>query len=170
MECSNYRGISLLSVPGKVYARIIERRLRAKVEDQIEEQQSGFRPGRSVQDHIFTVRQVTEKFLERNNDLHLCFIDLEKAFDTVRRDELWQSLNEHKVNRNLIEAVQSFYNKPTCAVRVAGNLSEEFEVDIGVRQGCILSPLLFIIFMDSVAKACSKMKKMNGCLFVCLFI
>ena len=58
MECSNYRGI-LLSVPGKVYARIIERRLRAKVE----EQQSGFRPGRSVQDHIFTVRQLTEKSL-----------------------------------------------------------------------------------------------------------
>ena len=114
-----------------------------------------------MQDHIFTTRQVIEKFLERNIDLHLCFVDLEKAFDTVRREELWHSLEEHKIEQDLIEAIKSFYNKPTCAVRVAGNLTEEFQVDIGVTQGCILSPLLFIIFMDSVAKACSKMKKMN---------
>ena len=65
------------------------------------------------------------------------------------------------IEQNLIEAIKSFCNKPTCAVRIAGNLSEEFQVDVGVRQGCILSPLLFITFMDSVAKACSKMKKMN---------
>ena len=51
--------------------------------------------------------------------------------------------------------------KPKCAVRVAGEVSEEFEVKIGVRQGCILSPLLYITFMDSVAKACTKMKKMD---------
>ena len=65
------------------------------------------------------------------------------------------------MNRKLVEAIQSFYMKPKCAVRVAGEVSEEFEVKIGVRQGCILSPLLFITFMDSVAKACTKMKKMN---------
>ena len=161
MECSNYRGISMLSVPGKVYARILEMRLREQVEDQLKEEQSGFRPGRSVQDHIFTIRQVTEKFLEKNLDLHLCFVDLEKAFDTVKRDELWNSLREHNIGQNLIEAVQGFYNNPTCAVRVAGSLSKDFEVGIGVRQGCILSPLLFIIYMNSVAKACSNMKKMN---------
>ena len=161
MDCSNYRGITMLSVPGKIYARILEARLREKVEDKIEEQQSGFRPGRSVQDHIFTTRQVIEKFIERNKDLHICFIDLEKAFDTVRREELWLSLREHNVEKNLIDAIKSFYYKATGAVRVASNLSQEFEVGIGVRQGCILSPLLFIIFMDSVAKACSKMRKMN---------
>ena len=71
MECSNYRGISMLSVPGKIYARILETRLRRQVEDQIDEQQSGFRPGRSVQDHIFTIRQVMEKFIERNTELQL---------------------------------------------------------------------------------------------------
>jgi len=54
MDCSNYRGISLLSIPGKVYARILESKLRKEVDNQIEEHQSGFRPGRSVQDHIFT--------------------------------------------------------------------------------------------------------------------
>ena len=90
-----------------------------------------------------------------------CFVDLEKAFDTVRREELWKALEEHNVNRKLVEAIQSFYMKPKCAVRVAGEVSEEFEVKIGVRQGCILSPLLFITFIDSVAKACTKMKKIN---------
>ena len=60
MQCENYRGISLISVPGKVYARILENRLRNKVEDNLSEQQSGFRPGRSVQDHIYTIRQISE--------------------------------------------------------------------------------------------------------------
>ena len=60
-QCENYRGISLLSVPGKLYARILEDRLRDMVESKLLDCQSGFRPGRSVQDHIFTLRQVIEK-------------------------------------------------------------------------------------------------------------
>ena len=77
MDCSNYRGISLLSIPGKVYARILESKLRKVADNQIEEHQSGFSTVKSVQEHIF--KQITEKFVEKNIDMHLCFIVLEKA-------------------------------------------------------------------------------------------
>lgn len=161
-ECGNYRGISLLSVPGKVYARILERRLRSKVEEQLVEYQSGFRPGRSVHDHIYTFRQISESTYRYNNKVHVCFIDLQKAFDSVKRRELWKALKEHGVENNLIKAIKSFYKSPESMVRVGGEISRKFSVDVGVRQGCILSPLLFIILMDTISKQCKDMKPIKA--------
>ena len=82
-DCGNYRGISLLSIAGKIFARIILNRLIAISEANLPEAQCGFRPGRSTVDMIFTVRQVQEKCHEQNLDLYSVFIDLTKAFDTV---------------------------------------------------------------------------------------
>ena len=75
-DCGNYRDISLLSIAGKIFARIILNRLIAVSEANIPEAQCGFRPGRSTVDMIFTVRQVQEKCLEQNLDLYPVFIDL----------------------------------------------------------------------------------------------
>ena len=157
-KCENYRGISLLSVPGKLYARILETRLRELVESQLDQYQSGFRAGRSVQDHIYSVRQLSEKTYRYNQETHLCFIDLQKAFDSVKRKELWKSLKEHNVNTSLIKAIQSFYIKPEGMVRIKGETTNKFNIEVGVRQGCILSPLLFIILMNSISKQCKGMR------------
>ena len=105
-HCENYRGISLLSVPGKIYARILEERLRKIVEGKLLDSQSGFRPGRSVQDHIFTLRQITEKTYRYNSEVHVCFVDLQKAFDSVNQKELWQALVDHGVDKKLIDAIK----------------------------------------------------------------
>lgn len=159
-ECRNHRGITLVSVPGKVYSRILETRLRVEVENKLEETQSGFRPGRSVQDHIFTLRQVIEKTIEYDRDLYLCFIDLEKAFDRVPWQELWRVLKKREVSPELLKAIQSFYKVSRCYVRTGNNSSEEFRVTAGVRQGDILSPYLFIILMDDIFKEVkTKMRK-----------
>ena len=160
-QCENYRGISLLSVPGKVYARILETRLRDKVEAKLDQYQSGFRPGRSVHDHIFTLRQISESTYQYNKKTHACFIDLQKAFDLVKRKEIWKALEEHDVNENLIKAIQSFYNNPESMVRIGGETSTRFNINVGVRQGCILSPLLFIIFMNSISNQCVGMRSLN---------
>ena len=160
-QCENYRGISLLSVPGKVYARIIETRLREIVESKIEQYQSGFRAGRSVQDHIFAIRQLSEKTYRFNEKAHLCFIDLQKAFDSVNRKQLWKALKEHKVDSNLIKVIKSFYVKPEGMVRINGQTTSKFNIDVGVRQGCILSPLLFIILMNSISKRCKGMRSIQ---------
>ena len=160
-QCENYRGISLLSVPGKVYARILETRLRHKVEDKLLEYQSGFRPGRSVQDHIYTLRQISETTYRYDKTVHLAFIDLQKAFDSVKRKELWSALKEHSVEDTLIEAIKSFYNKPESMVRISGKNSTKFKIDVGVRQGCILSPLLFIILMNTISKQSKGMRPLS---------
>ncbi|KAK7881169.1 hypothetical protein WMY93_029578 [Mugilogobius chulae] len=81
--CSNYRGITLLSLPGKVYSRVLERRLRPVVEPRIQEEQCGFRPGRGTLDQLYTFHRVLEGSWEFAQPVHMCFVDLEKAFDRV---------------------------------------------------------------------------------------
>ena len=92
-DCGNYRGISLLSIAGKILARIILNRLIPSVaEKNLPESQCGFRRNRSATDMIFTVRQIQDKCTEQNVCLYAVFVDLTKAFDTVNRVALWAIL------------------------------------------------------------------------------
>ena len=88
-ECGNYRGISLLSVAGKILAKVLLNRLQPLSESIIPETECGFRPGRGTTDMIFSARQVQEKCREQGRDLCLAFIDLTKAFDSVNREVMW---------------------------------------------------------------------------------
>ena len=78
-ECSNFRGISLLSVVGKVYGRISINKIRDKTENVIAEEQSGFKRGGGCRDQIFIVRQICEKYLGKGKDVYFTFLDLEKS-------------------------------------------------------------------------------------------
>ncbi|KAK3575619.1 hypothetical protein QTP86_031501, partial [Hemibagrus guttatus] len=122
--CSNYRGITLLSLPGKVYSRVLERR----------------------------VRPVLEGSWEFAQPVHMCFVDLEKAFDRVPRGILWEVLWEYGVRGPLLRAVRSLYNQSRSLVRIASCKSDLFPVQVGLRQGCPLSPVLFIVFMDRISR------------------
>ena len=150
--CSNYRGITLLSLPGKVYARVLERRIRPIVEPRIQEEQCGFRPGRGTLDQLYTLSRVLEGSWEFAQPVHMCFVDLEKAFDRVPRDILWRVLREYGVGGSLLRAVRSLYDRSKSLVRIAGSKSDLFPVHVGLRQGCPLSPVLFIIFMDRISR------------------
>src|ERR1700743_2313648 len=98
------------------------------------------------------MRQTIAKLFEKNRDLFLCFIDLEKAFDRVPRQRLFEALSEYGVDEFLLEANKSLYIDSRAAVRMDGELTESFEVGEDVRQGCCLSPLLFIIFIDKIIR------------------
>ena len=93
-QCENYRGITLLSVPGKVLNRIILKRLQESVDKRLQDQQAGFRRDHSCTDHIATLCIIIEQSIEWNTSLHINFIDFEKAFDSLGRTALW-SLMEH---------------------------------------------------------------------------
>ena len=150
--CSNYRGITLLSLPGKVYARVLERRIRPIVEPRIQEEQCGFRPGRGTLDQLYTLHRVLEGSWEFAQPIHMCFVDLEKAFDCVPRGILWRVLWEYGVRGPLLRAIRSLYDRSRSLVRIAGSKSDLFPVHVGLRQGCPLSPVLFIIFMDRISR------------------
>src|SRR4029077_10651902 len=149
LECSSYRGIKLLDHAMKVFERVVERKLRSSIT--IDEQQFGFRPGRGTTDAIFIVRQMQEKFLGKKKELWMAFVDLEKAFDRVPREVLWWSLRQLKVDEWLVKVIMSMYENVTTAVKVNDKTSEEFEVKVGVHQGSVLSPLLFIIVMEALS-------------------
>ena len=85
LDCGNYRGISFLLVAGQIFVQVILNRLITVSEQTLPEAQCSFRPGRSLLDVIFAVRQLQEKCIEQNKHLYSGFIDLTKAFDTVNR-------------------------------------------------------------------------------------
>ncbi len=148
--CSNYRGITLLSLPGKVHARVLERSIRLIVEPRIQEEQCGFRPGRGTLDQLYTLSRVLEGSWEFAQPIHM---DLEKAFDCVPRGILWRVLREYGVRCPLLRAVRSLYDRSRSLVRIAGSKSDLFPVHVGLRQACPLSPVLFIIFMDRISRS-----------------
>ena len=121
------------SLPGKVYAKCLERKCREIVESKLEDGQCGFCPGRSTTDQIFTLKQIFEKFWKYGKDLFACFVDLEKAYDRVPRDKLWKVLQEYDVNGQLLSAIKSFYCRSEVCVRVNGTQSKPFHVGVGVR-------------------------------------
>ncbi|KAI3361792.1 hypothetical protein L3Q82_002133 [Scortum barcoo] len=141
-----------LSLPGKVYARVLERRIRPIVDPRIQEEQCGFRPGRGTLDQLYTLHRVLEGLWEFAQPVHMCFVDLEKAFDRVPRGILWGVLREYGVREPLLRAVRSLYDRSRSLVRIAGSKSDLFPVHVGLRQGCPLSPVLFIIFMDRISR------------------
>ncbi|KAK3513146.1 hypothetical protein QTP70_007479 [Hemibagrus guttatus] len=150
--CSNYRGITLLSLPGKVYSRVLERRVQPLVEPRIQEEQCGFRPSRGTLDQLYTLHRVLEGSWEFAQPVHMCFVDLEKAFDRVPCGILWEVLWEYGVRGPLLRAVRSLYNWSRSLVRIASCKSDLYPVHVGLRQGCPLSPVLFIVFMDRISR------------------
>ena len=123
------------------------------IESKLEDGQCNFRLGRSTTDQIFTLKQIFEESWEYGKDLFTCFVDLEKSYDRFPRDKLWKVLREYGVDGQLLRAIKSFYCRPEVCVRVNGKQSKPFHVGIGILQGCVLSPLLFIVYINWIHKS-----------------
>ncbi|KAK3522582.1 hypothetical protein QTP86_025003 [Hemibagrus guttatus] len=116
-SCSNYRGIKLMSHTMKVWERVVEARLRKVVE--ICEQQYGFMPRKSTTDAIFALRILMEKYRDGQKELHCVFVDLEKAYDRVPREELWYCMRKSGVAEKYVRVVQDMYERSRTVVRCA---------------------------------------------------
>lgn len=148
--CNNYRGIKLLSHTMKIWERIINNRLLKIVLPKIHPNQCGFVPDKSTADAIQAMRILVEKFRDASKDLHLIFIDLEKAFDRVPRDLIWTALRSHEVPEIYVNIIRDMYNEATTRIRCVAGISNLFSVGVGVHQGSVLSPLLFNIVMNYI--------------------
>ena len=149
-QCQNYRTISLISHPSKVMLKILLNRLKPQAEKIIAEEQAGFRVGRSTTEQIFNLRIICERYLQHQQDLYHIFIDFKKAFDRVWHEALWSTMKLYNINANLIRSIQNLYNKASSAVYLNNTIGEWFRTTVGVRQGCLLSPTLFNIFLERI--------------------
>jgi hypothetical protein len=134
----------------KILERIAAKFIRGMVN--INAMQFGFMPGRGTVDAIFILRQLQERYMAENKTLYFSFIDLEKAFDRVPREVLWWSLRKVGVEEWLVRLVQAMYQGAKSRVRVGESYSEAFDVKVGVHQGSVLSPLLFIIVLEALSQ------------------
>jgi len=153
----NYRPITLLSLVGKVYTGVLCERLTSWSERHgtgvLVPEQGGFRPGRGCPEQVFALTELIKMRARAKLDTYACFIDIKKAYDTVWHAGLKAKLKQYGIHGRMLSALCSLYDGCESTIRLGGALgyTEFFPIETGVRQGCILSPLLYSLFINGVA-------------------
>ena len=150
----NYRGISLLSCISKTYTSLINERINKFCEqnDLLVDEQNGFRKGRSCADHLFTLTSVIRNRLSEKKSTFCAFIDMEKAFDFLDRNLLLYRLLLYKIDGKLFKSIRALYGHTSACVKLNANFSSWFMSNCGVRQGDSLSPILFALYINDLAR------------------
>ena len=130
--------------------KVILKRLKPQAEKIIAEKQAGFRAGRSITEQVFNLCILCEKYIQYQQDLYHVFIDFKKAFDRVWHAALWATMKKYNISTNLIQVSKNLYNKATSAVLFNSSIRDWFRTTVGVRQGCLLSPTLFKLFLERI--------------------
>ena len=163
----NYRGITVACATYKLYCSVLNNRLTKWVEhnDVLCDEQAGFRSGRCTTDHLGNVCYLVETRMKKRLQTFSTFVDFSKAYDRVNRSLLWEKLHSLGIRGPMLRALKSLYRSVRCSVRVNGIESEWFNVTTGLRQGCILSPLLFNLLSNDIIQEINSIKcgvKYNG--------
>ena len=127
-DCSNYRGLSILSTTYKVLSNILLSKLTPYTEENIGYHHCGFRRNRSTTDHIICIRQILEKIWEYNKSVHRLFIGFKKAYDSVRREVLYNILIEFGIPMKLVRLIKMCLSETFSRVRVGNHLADTFPI------------------------------------------
>ncbi|KAF2882623.1 hypothetical protein ILUMI_23549 [Ignelater luminosus] len=110
-DLNNYRALSLTNTLSRLWVKVLYNRLREEIGNTISEDQNGFTPGRSCIDSLFTLQQLLEKRIRKNEETHITLIDIKKAYDSVPRHRLWTALKAVGVSKHLIRTIKDIYNE-----------------------------------------------------------
>ena len=153
-KVEEFRGITVSPILSKVFESCLVRIIGSYFNSS--ERQFGFKKGVGCRDAIFTVKSVVDHYTRNNSTINICALDLTKAFDRVNHDILFLKLMERKVPKSYVLILKNWYDKIFISVRWGDSLSPWTSLLSGVRQGGILSPVLFAIFVDSVLDRLAK--------------
>jgi len=149
-QCRNWRGVTLLVVTSKIFNKIILERIKDVLESGLRKVQAGFRHNKSCIDQINTLRIIIENSLEFRSPLYMLFIDYQRAFDSLNRAWIWEELKVGGLPSKFVTIIKEGYEDICCREQHEGQLSDPIKTSSGVRQGCLLSPLLFLLVLDGV--------------------
>ena len=154
-DVNTFRAISLTSLVSKVVCKILENRISSMAEEKglIVEEQGGFQKKRGCRDQLLSLVLLGHTEMVRKPvGMLVAFIDFAKAYDNVDREKLWSCLQSVGVNGRFLRFLQALYEGSMCRVKVNSQVSDDFEVNTGLQQGCVLSPLLFFLYINGAVK------------------
>lgn len=147
-DCDDFRLISLISHASKILLQVIKRRIEPIIETHLSDSQMGFRKNKGTRDAILQLRTISERLLQVEKRLYICYIDFKKAFDRVKHNKLMEVMVMAGIPSAELNLIQNLYWHETAVVKTGNNISNQFHIRKGVRQGCILSPILFNLYSE----------------------
>lgn len=150
--CGEYRTISLMSHMLKIFLKIIHRRIYKTCEEQISSTQFGFRNAFGTREALFSIQVLFQRCRDVNCEIYACFIDYQKAFDRVKHQKMVEILKGIGLDDKDLRIIVNLYWNQSASVRLDRENTEEVDILRGVRQGCILSPLIFNIYSEHIFK------------------
>jgi len=153
-DTNNYRGICVSSCLGKFFTAILNRRLLNYVQQNsfLHNSQIGFMPNNRTTDHIFSLRTIIDRYVKdvSRGKIYACFIDFKKAFDSVWHVGLLTRLLNYNINGQFYQLIKNLYSKSKSFIKLGSKRTKTFNYSRGVRQGCILSPMLFNLYLNEL--------------------
>ncbi len=152
-DLNNYRGISLLSCMGKLFSKVLNNRLvqHADINGLNMEEQAAYRKGYGTVDQIFVLQSLIQKQLsQKNGRYYVLFVDFHKAFDGIPHAHLIYTLIKNGIHGHMLHTLRSLYDNLKSCIRMENGRTEYFECTTGTRQGCILSPFLFSLYISKL--------------------
>uniref|UniRef100_A0A8D8SJ40 Craniofacial development protein 2 n=2 Tax=Cacopsylla melanoneura TaxID=428564 RepID=A0A8D8SJ40_9HEMI len=149
-KCEDHRTISLMSHTLKTFLKVIHKRIVNKLEENISDTQFGFRNGLGTREALFAYNVIIQRCLDVNQTVYVCFLDYNKAFDKVRHGLLISILKDENIDSRDIQIIKNLYFNQKAEIRVQSITSKDLAIKRGVRQGCVLSPLLFNVYSERI--------------------
>ena len=136
----------------KLFTTLLNKRIESfcKANDIISDAQFGFRKRRSTVDAIFVLMSIIQNYLCNNKRLYVVFVDMKKCFDSIYRNALWLKLFKLGIRGKLLRIIRDMYQKVKSCVKCCNSYSDYFEYAVGLRQGEVISPILFSMFVEDL--------------------
>ena len=163
MSCDDFRGIAISPILSKVFEHCLLKHLQLFIASN--DNQFGFKKGYGCSHAIYTVRRIVNRFVSRGNTINLCAIDLTKAFDKVNHHGLYIKLMKRHLPVQLLVLIENLFSGCCACIKWESCWSVDFVINFGVRQGSVLSPFLFAIYIDDIGNLC----RPEHCLYTILY-